>query len=248
MGITNERSIAYEIAKQAAAAGAELCLTYAHEKLAPRLEPIAKELSASLCLTCDVSDDAAIEKTMADVKAAWGNIDFIVHAIAFAHKDELRGGITNTTREGFHLAMDVSAYSFLAVTKAALPLLNDGASLITLTYLGSNKVVPNYNIMGVAKAALESTTRYLAAELGPRNIRVNALSAGPINTLAARGIGGFNEMLAHHERTAPLRRLTTQEDVAGAALYFLSPLSQGVTGEVHYIDGGANTLGPTPAL
>ncbi|MCP5404949.1 MAG: enoyl-ACP reductase [Pseudomonadaceae bacterium] len=242
MGISNDWSLAWGIAQAAHAAGAQLVITSPNETMDKRVTPLAASLGVTTVHRCDVQSDA----DLADLSAKAGKLDFIVHAIAFAHKDELKGGITNTTREGFRLAMDVSCYSFIAVAKALQGNLNDGASLLTLSYLGGEKVVPNYNVMGVAKAALESATRYLAAEFGPRAIRVNALSAGPVKTLAASGIGDFKAMLAHHEKTAPLKRLTTQEDVANAALYLMSNLSSGTTGQTLYVDGGANILGPTP--
>lgn len=244
MGIANDWSLAWGIARAAHAAGAELVLTSPNETMDKRVQPLAAQLGVETVHRCDVQKDEDLEA----LAAVAGKLDFVVHAVAFAHKEELKGGITNTTRAGFQLAMDVSCYSFIGLTKALLPNLNDGASLLTLTYLGATKVVPNYNVMGVAKAALESSVRYVAAELGGKGIRANALSAGPVKTLAASGIGDFKAMLAHHERTAPLRRLTTQDDVAGAALYLLSDLSRGVTGEVHFVDGGAGTLGPTPVV
>lgn len=246
MGVANEWSLAWGIAQAAHAAGAKLTLSYPNEALQRRVLPMAAQLEADV-LQCDVQSDADLEALGAHFAKAGHELDFVVHAIAFANKDELRGGITNTTREGFALAMDVSCYSLIAVMKALSGALNPNASIVSLTYEGSTKVVPNYNIMGVAKAALEASTRYLAAEFGPRGIRVNAISAGPINTLAARGIGGFGGMLKHHEKTAPLRRLTSQEDVAGAALFLLSNLGQGTTGEVLMVDTGAHVLGPTPA-
>ena len=244
LGVANEWSLAWGIAQATHAAGAKLTLTYLNEALQRRVLPMAAQVGADV-IELDVQNDdhfAALQKIFSQPNA---KLDFVVHAVAFANKDELRGGITNTTRQGFALAMDVSCYSFIALAKALEGCMNENASLLTLTYEGSTKVVPNYNIMGVAKAALESSTRYLAAELGPQGVRVNAISAGPVNTLAARGIGGFSAMLKHHAATAPLRRLTTQEDVAGAALYLLSSLGQGTTGEVLMVDTGAHMLGPT---
>ena len=244
MGIANDWSLAWGIAKAARAAGAELIFTYANANLEKRVRPLAEELGVTEVHPCDVQADGQL---IGLAKALEGQkLDFIVHAIAFAHKDELKGGLTSTTREGFHLAMDVSCYSLIGLMKTLAPNLNDGASVITLTYLGGEKVVPNYNVMGLAKSALESAVRYLAAEFGPRGIRVNALSAGPVKTLAASGIGDFKSMLRHHEATAPLKRLTTQDDVAGMALALLSPLGSGTTGQTVYVDGGASILGPTP--
>jgi enoyl-[acyl-carrier protein] reductase I len=243
LGVANEWSLAWGIAQAAHAAGAQLILTYPNESLQRRVVPMAAQLGAET-MPCDVQNDTQLEHLANHFKKHEQKLDFILHAVAFANKEELQGGITNTTREGFRTALEVSCYSFIGLTKALQGVLNPGASLLTLTYEGSTKVVPNYNIMGVAKAALESATRYLAAELGPQGIRVNAISAGPVNTLAARGIGGFGGMLKHHEATAPLRRLTTQEDVAGAALYLLSGLGSGTTGEVLMVDTGAHILGP----
>ena len=242
MGVANDWSLAWGIAEAAHKAGATLILSYPNSAMEKRVRPLAEKLGATV-RECDVSS----EDQLAALAAAVPNLDFVVHAIAFANKDELKGGITNTTKEGFALALDVSCYSFIAVMKQLMPKLNEGASALTLTYEGSIKVVPNYNIMGVAKAALEAAVRYLAAEFGPKNIRVNAISAGPVNTLAARGISDFGNMLKHHEATAPLRRLTSQEDVAGAALYLLSSLGSGTTGEILNVDTGAHILGPTPA-
>lgn len=251
LGLANNKSIAWGIAEALHGAGAELAFTYLNEALEKRVRPLANSLGSTHILPCDVSNDEDINALFTTLKQEWGQLDFIIHAIGFANKEELRGGITNTTREGFALALDVSAYSFIAVMKAAKEsdILAPHASALTLTYLGSEKVVPNYNVMGVAKAALESATRYLAAEFGSQengSVRVNAISAGPIKTLAASGIGGFRDMLTHHENTAPLGRLTTPEDVGKTALYLTSDLAQGVTGEILYVDGGANILGPTP--
>lgn len=247
LGVANEWSLAWGIAQAAHAAGATLTLTYPNEAMQRRVLPMAAQLEADV-MECDVQNDAHLAALGKHFAKPENRLDFVVHAVAFANKEELKGGITNTTREGFRTALEVSCYSFIGLTKALEGALNPGASLLTLTYEGSTKVVPNYNIMGVAKAALESAMRYLAAELGPQGVRVNAISAGPINTLAARGIGGFGGMLKHHEATAPLRRLTTQEDVAGAALYLLSNLGSGTTGEVLKVDTGAHILGPTPSV
>jgi len=246
MGVANEWSLAWGIAQAAHAAGANIILTYANAAMEKRVRPLAEKLGAEVH-PCDVQADSQLLALAKTLEERPQKIDFLVHAVAFAHKDELKGGITNTTREGFNLALDVSCYSFIALMKYFGPYLADDASALTLTYEGATKVVPNYNVMGVAKAALEAATRYLAAEFGPRGIRVNAISAGPVNTLAARGISDFQAMLKHHEATAPLRRLTTQQDVAGAALYLLSHLGSGTTGEVLMVDTGAHILGPTPA-
>jgi enoyl-[acyl-carrier protein] reductase I len=243
LGVANEWSLAWGIAQAAHAAGAKLTLTYPNETMQRRVLPMAAQLEADV-MACDVQSDDHLAALGQHFRKDENKLDFVVHAVAFANKEELKGGITSTTREGFRTALEVSCYSFIALTKALEGALNPEASLLTLTYEGSTKVVPNYNIMGVAKAALESATRYLAAEVGPQGVRVNAISAGPINTLAARGIGGFTGMLKHHEATAPLRRLTTQEDVAGAALYLLSSLGAGTTGEVLMVDTGAHILGP----
>lgn len=242
MGVANEWSIAWGIAQACKAAGAKLIFTYPNAAMEKRVRPLAEQMGAEVH-PCDVQAESQI---MALAKALEGQkLDFIVHAVAFAHKDELKGGITNTTREGFALAMDVSCYSLISLMKYMAPCLNDNASVLTLTYEGSTKVVPNYNVMGVAKAALEASVRYLAAEFGPQGVRVNAISAGPINTLAARGISDFGAMLKHHEKTAPLRRLVTKEEVGNAALFLLSPMGSGITGEVMMVDTGAHILGPT---
>lgn len=251
VGVANDWSLAWGIAQAAHAAGAELAFTYMNEALEKRVRPLADTLGTAPArvLPCDVQKDEDLAALMDGLKG-WGKLDFVVHAVAFANKDELKGGITASTREGFRLAMDVSCYSLIGLVKAALAadMMADDASVLTLTYVGGEKVVPNYNVMGVAKAALESAVRYLAAEVGPVGRRVNALSAGPVRTLAASGIGDFKAMLKHHEATAPLHRLTTQEDVARTAVYLLSGLSTGVTGQVMYVDGGASVLGPTPVL
>jgi enoyl-[acyl-carrier protein] reductase I len=242
LGVANDWSLAWAIAQACHAAGASLTLTYANASMEKRVRPLAEQLKATV-LPCDVQSDAELVA----LAEACGELDFVVHAVAFANKDELRGDITNTTREGFRLALEVSCYSFIALAKVLEGNLRPGASLLTLTYEGSNKVVPNYNVMGVAKAALEASVRYLAAGLGPKGVRVNAISAGPVNTLAARGIGDFGAMLRHHAATAPLRRLTEGEDVAKAALFLLSALGSGTTGEVLMVDTGAHVLGPVLA-
>jgi enoyl-[acyl-carrier protein] reductase I len=246
MGVANEMSLAWGIAQAAKAAGARVILTYPNATMEKRVRPLAEQLGAT-CYPCDVQADSQMLVLAKTLESEGVVVDALVHAIAFANKDELRGGITGTSREGFNLALDVSCYSLIALMKYLGPCLSRSASVITLTYEGATKVVPNYNIMGVAKAALEAAVRYLAAEFGPIGVRVNALSAGPVKTLAASAIGDFKSMLAHHEATAPLKRLTTQADVAGAALYLLSDMASGVTGTVHYVDTGAHMMGPVPA-
>ena len=243
MGVANKRSIAYGIAKAVRAQGGEIALSYQGEVLKRRVEPLAEELGCKVLVECDVSDDSAIDKTFDVLKEKWGKLDFIVHAIGFSNKEELEGRYVNTSAENFALTMNISVYSFTAVAKRAEALMSDGGSMLTLTYNGSQKVVPNYNVMGVAKAALESSVRYLAADLGPKNIRVNSISAGAIKTLAAAGISDFRTMLAYQEGTAPLRRNVSADEVGNAALYLLSDLSSGVTGENHYVDGGYNIMG-----
>lgn len=243
MGVANERSIAWGIAQSLHAAGAELAFTYFNEALEKRVKPLAESLNSNVLVQCDAEDDASIAAAFKTIEEKFGKIDFLVHAIAFSDKEELRGRFVETTRKNFNITMSASVYSFIATTKAALPLLNEGASVLTLTYYGAEKVVPNYNVMGVAKAALEASTRYLADDLGKDNIRVNAISAGPIKTLAASGIGGFRKILDANEKAAPLRRNVSQTEVGNAALYLMSDLSSGVTGEIHYVDAGANIIG-----
>ncbi len=243
MGVANKRSIAFGIARALRDAGAQIALSYQGEVLQRRVAPLAEELGCDLMVECDVTDDNAIDKTFATLKEKWGGLDFLVHAIGFSNKEELEGRYVDTTAENFALTMNVSVYSFTAVARRAQALMADGGSMLTLTYNGSQKVVPNYNVMGVAKAALESSVRYLAADLGPQNIRVNSISAGAIKTLAAAGISDFRSMLAYQEATAPLRRNITAREVGNAALYLLSDLSSGVTGENHYVDGGYNIMG-----
>lgn len=240
-GVANDKSIAWGIAQQLRAEGAELAFTYLNDALEKRVRPLAESLESSLVLPCDVQNEDEIVAVFSELEKQWGKIDFVVHAIAFANREDLKQPFSQTSREGFRLALDVSAYSLVSLTRCALPVLKEGGSIVAMTYLGSVRSVPAYNVMGVAKAALESSVRYLAAELGERNIRVNAVSAGPIKTLAASGIGGFKEKLRVAEERAPLKRLVTQEDVGKSALYLLSDLSSGVTGEVHYVDGGFST-------
>ncbi|MAW35823.1 MAG: enoyl-ACP reductase [Rhodospirillaceae bacterium TMED140] len=242
MGVANEKSIAWGIAQSAAREGAELAFSYQGEVLEKRVAPLAQQVGADM-LTCDVTDDASIDALFKALEDKWGSLDFVVHAIGFSNKDELKGEYLGTSRENFALTMDISVYSFTAVAQRAAPLMNEGGSLVTLTYQGAVKVVPNYNVMGVAKAALEASVLYLAADFGPRGVRVNGLSAGPVRTLAASGIGDFRTMLKWNELNAPLRRNVTIQDVGDACLYLISPWSAGVTGEIHYVDGGANING-----
>ena len=239
-GVANDMSIAWGIARQLRAEGATLAFTYLNEALERRVRPLAESVDAELILPCDVSNDEEIEAVFKTVGEKWGEIDFVVHAIAFANREDLKHSFSQTSREGFRLAMDISAYSLVAVTRYAAPLMKKGGSIVTMTYLGATRAVPNYNVMGVAKAALESSTRYLAAELGEKGIRVNAISAGPIRTLAASGIANFKKKISLMDDNAPLRRTVTQEEVGKSALYLLSDLGSGVTGEVHFVDAGFN--------
>jgi enoyl-[acyl-carrier protein] reductase I len=239
-GVANDMSIAWGIARQLRAEGATLAFTYLNEALERRVRPLAESVDAELILPCDVSNDEEIEAVFKTVGDKWGEIDFVVHAIAFANREDLKHSFSQTSREGFRLAMDISAYSLVAVTRYAAPLMKKGGSIVTMTYLGATRAVPNYNVMGVAKAALESSTRYLAAELGEKGIRVNAISAGPIRTLAASGIANFKKKISLMDDNAPLRRTVTQEEVGKSALYLLSDLGSGVTGEVHFVDAGFN--------
>ena len=240
VGVANERSLAWGIADQAHKAGAELAFTYLNEALEKRVRPVAESVSSPLVLPCDVQRDEDINATFAAIGEKWGKIDFVVHSVAFAHGEDLKGRFVDTSREGFSLALNVSAYSLIALTRGALPYLNPGASVVTLSYLGAVQVVPHYRVMGVAKAALEACVRELAVELGPEGVRVNAISAGPIKTLAAAGIADFRQLLQHFEGRSPLRRLITQDDVGKSAVYLLSDLASGVTGETHYVDCGFN--------
>ncbi len=243
MGVANDRSLAWGIARACAAQGAELGFTYLGEALERRVRPLAASVGSTLLAPCDVADDASMDAAFAAVKAAWGRIDFLVHAIGFADKQYLRGHYMDTPRAAFLQAMDISCYSFVAVARRAAEMMPDGGSMLTLTYLGAERVIPHYNVMGVAKAALEASVRYLAADLGPRDIRVNAISAGPIKTLAASGIGDFRYIMKWNEYNSPLRRNTTIGDVGGAGVYLLSELGSGVTGEVHHVDSGYHTVG-----
>lgn len=235
-GIANNSSIAWYIAKIAHAHGAELAFTYQGEILEKRIMPLAEEIGCKTVIKCDVTDEESVDNLFDQLKSKWGKLDFVVHAIAFADKNELRGRYIDTSLGNFLNSMNISCYSLTALARKAESLMNDGGSILTLSYYGSEKVVSYYNVMGVAKAALECSVRYLANDMGHNNIRVNAISAGPIRTLAASGIGDFKTMLRLHENTAPLKRNTTQSDVAGAALYLLSNLSSGVTGEIHYVE------------
>jgi enoyl-[acyl-carrier protein] reductase I len=241
-GVANDMSIAWGIAQQLHAAGATLAFTYLNESLEKRVRPLAQQLGAELILPCDVGSDTQIEATFAAVGRAWGKLDFVVHSVAFANREDLRRPFTETSRQGFQLALDISAYSLVAVTRHAVPLMSDGGSIVTMSYLGAERAVPDYNVMGVAKAALEASVRYLAAELGEKRIRVNAISAGPIRTLAASAVGDFKSKIKLMDDFAPLRRTVTQEEVGKSSLYLLSELSTGVTGEVHYVDGGFNIV------
>jgi len=243
IGVANDISIAWGIAQQLHAAGAELAFTYLNEALEKRVRPLAESLGSKIILPCDVASDEQIKEVFVELEKQWGEIDFVVHAVAFANREDLKRPFYETSRDGFALAMDISAYSLLPVTRYAVPLMKNGGSVISLTYLGAVRTIPNYNVMGVAKAALEASTRYLAAELGEKNIRVNAISAGPIKTLAASGIGKFKEKLKMMDDKAPLRRTVTQDEVGKSALYLLSDLGSGVTGEIHYVDAGYNILG-----
>jgi len=243
LGVANNRSIAWGIAKACADHGAELALTYQGDAFRKRVEPLAAELGAHVAGHCDVTDTASLDAVFAFVADKWGKLDFVVHAIAFSDKDELDGRYVETTRDNFLRTMDISVYSFTTVAKRAEPLMTDGGSLLTLTYYGAEKVMPHYNVMGVAKAALEASVRYLAVDLGGKKIRVNAISAGPIKTLAASGIGDFRYILRWNEYNSPLKRTVTPEEVGDSALYLLSDLSRGVTGEVHHVDSGYHVVG-----
>src|SRR5262245_21747168 len=243
MGVANERSIAWGIARAAAAHGAQLAFTYQGEALGKRVAPLAKSIGVDFVFPCDVTDDASIDSVFVAIAERWGRIDFVVHAIAFSDKDELKGKYVNTTRKNFALTLDVSCYSFTAVSQRAAKLMPKGGSLLTLTYYGAERVMPHYNVMGVAKAALEASVRYLAADLGGQNVRVNAISAGPIKTLAASGIGDFRYILRWNELNSPMKRNVTIDQVGGAGLFVLSDLSAGVTGEVHHVDSGYHVVG-----
>ncbi len=243
MGVANDRSIAWGIAKAAYEQGAELAFTYQGDALQKRVAPLAESVGSDLVLPCDVTDFASIDSVFDTLKEKWDGLDFLVHAVAYSNKDELKGAYIDTTPENFELTMNVSCYSFTAVCQRARPLLNEGASLLTLTYYGAERVMPHYNVMGVAKAALEASVRYLAEDLGKDGIRVNSLSAGPMKTLAASGIGDFRYILKWNEFNSPLRRNVNMDDIGGAGVYLLSSLASGVTGENHHVDCGYNIVG-----
>jgi enoyl-[acyl-carrier protein] reductase I len=243
MGLANDKSLAWGISKALRAHGAELAFSYQGEALAKRVRPLAAELGSDFLIDCDVGDMAALDVAFATLAEKWPTIDFVVHAIGFSDKSQLRGKFYDTTLDNFLLTMNISAYSLVAVAQRARAMMPNGGSIVTLTYYGAEKVIPHYNVMGVAKAALETSVKYLAVDLGPENIRINAISAGPIQTLAARGIGDFNYILKWNELNSPMRRTVTIEDVGGAGLYLLSDLASGVTGEIHHVDAGYNVIG-----
>ena len=243
MGVANDRSIAWGIAKAVHGEQGQLAFTYQGEALEKRVRPLAESVDSELVLPCDVTEDSSIDAVFSQLEERWGKIDFLVHAIAFSDKDELKGKYVNTSRENFIRSLDISCYSFTAIAQRAAALMNPGGSLVTLTYYGAERVMPHYNVMGVAKAALEASVRYLAVDLGGAQVRVNAISAGPIKTLAASGIGDFRYILKWNEYNSPLRRNVTIDQVGSAALYLLSDLSSGVTGEIHHVDSGYHTVG-----
>jgi len=243
MGVANDRSIAWGIAKAVATHGANVAFTYQGEALEKRVRPLAETVGSKLLVPCDVTDSASLDKVFETLGREWGGLDFVVHAIAFSDKEELKGLYVDTSRDNFLRTMDISCFSFTDVCRRAVPLMKDGGSLLTLSYFGAERVMPHYNVMGVAKAALEASVRYLAADLGRQKIRVNAISAGPIKTLAASGIGDFRYILRWNELNAPLRRNVTTDEVGNSGLYLLSDLSSGVTGEVHHVDSGYHVVG-----
>ena len=243
LGIANKRSIAWGIAQAAHREGARLAVTYQGERLLENVQELSQQLRDPLILPCDVSKDEDLKSLAEAVRADFGTLDFVVHAVAFAMREELDGEFLNTSREGYRVAQDISSYSLTALARRTAPLMENGGSILTLSYLGGERVVPHYNVMGVAKAALEMSVRYLAADLGPRGIRVNALSAGPIKTLAASGVHGISKMLEYHRTHAPLRKNTEQEEVGDVALFLVSRLGRGVTGEVIHVDGGFHVMG-----
>ena len=243
LGVANKRSIAWGIAQAVAGAGARLALTYQGERLEENVRELAASLKDPLILPCDVAKDEDLERLAVDVAREFGHLDFVVHAVAYALREELDGEFLNTSREGYRVAQDISSYSLTALARVTVPLMAPGSSIITLSYLGGERVVPHYNVMGVAKAALEMSVRYLAADLGPKGIRVNAISAGPIKTLAASGVHGISKMLEYHREHAPLRKNTEQAEVGDVALFLVSPLARGVTGEVIHVDGGFHVMG-----
>jgi enoyl-[acyl-carrier protein] reductase I len=243
MGLANDRSLAWGIAKALGDHGAELAFAYQGGALEKRVAPLAEQLGSDFLIDCDVSHMPALDRTFEELKARWETLDFVVHAIGYSDKNELRGKFVDTSLDNFLTTMNISCYSFVAVAQRARAMMPTGGSLLTLSYYGAEKVIPHYNVMGLAKAALESSVKYLAMDLGPENIRVNAISAGPIKTLAASGIGDFRYILKWNEYNSPLRRNVTIEDVGGAGLYLLSDLASGVTGEIHHVDGGYNVVG-----
>jgi enoyl-[acyl-carrier protein] reductase I len=243
LGIANKRSIAWGIAQAAHREGARLAVTYQGERLLENVQELSQQLRDPLILPCDVSKDEDLKTLAEAVRADFGTLDFVVHAVAYAMREELDGEFVNTSREGYRLAQDISSYSLTALARETAPLMANGGSIVTLSYLGGERVVPHYNVMGVAKAALEMSVRYLASDLGPKGIRVNAISAGPIKTLAASGVHGLSKMLEYHRTHAPLRRNTDQDEVGDTALFLVSPLSRGVTGEVIHVDGGFHVMG-----
>jgi len=243
MGVANDRSLAWGIAQAIHDQGGELAFTYQGEALEKRVRPLAEGVGSNLVLPCDVTDEASIDAVFAELESKWGKLDFLLHAIAFSDKEELKGKYVDTSFDNFQRTMNISCFSFTALAKRAAPLMKEGGSLLTLTYYGAERVMPHYNVMGVAKAALEASVRYLAMDLGDQNIRVNALSAGPVKTLAASGIGDFRYILKWNQYNSPLRRNVTLEDVGGAGLYLLSGLSSGVTGETHHVDSGYHVVG-----
>ncbi|MEK9751890.1 MAG: enoyl-ACP reductase FabI [Rhodospirillaceae bacterium] len=243
MGVANDRSIAWGIAKAVHAQGAELAFTFQGEALQKRVVPLADSVGSKIVLPCDVTDTASMDAVFTEIEKQWGRLDFLVHAIAYSDKEELKGGYIDTTPENFQKTMNISCYSFTALCQRARRLMTEGGSLVTLTYFGAERVMPHYNVMGVAKAALEASVRYLAEDLGKQNIRVNALSAGPMKTLAASGIGDFRYILKWNEYNSPLRRNVSMDDIGGAGLYLLSSLSSGVTGETHHVDCGYHVVG-----
>ena len=243
MGVANDRSLSWGIAKAIAAQGGEIAFSFQGEALEKRVRPLAESLGTARLFGCDVTDPASIDAMFASLAAEWPTIDFLVHAIGFSDKNELRGRYVDTSLDNFLLTMNVSVFSFTTIAQRAIPMMPDGGSLLTLSYYGAEKVIPHYNVMGVAKSALETSVKYLAMDLGPQNIRVNAISAGPIKTLAASGIGDFRYILKWSEYNSPLRRNVTIEDVGGAGVYLLSDLASGVTGEIHHVDAGYNVIG-----
>ena len=243
MGVANDRSITWNIAKATHQQEAELAFTYQGDALLKRVRPLAESIGSDIILQCDVTEEPSIDAVFTELHKRWGKLDFVVHAIAYSDKEELKGKYVNTSQENFAQTMQISCYSFTAICRRAYALMSEGGSLITLTYAGSERVMPHYNVMGVAKAALEASVRYLAEDLGPSNVRVNALSAGPMKTLAASGVGDFRYILKWNEYNSPLRRNVSADDVGGAGLYLVSDLSSGVTGETHHVDCGYNIVG-----